>query len=409
MTCQPPISSVTGLSLSLSRSDWNFAWSSGCVAPRKTLFWRSAPFSANWSVSGPRAGFTYCSKSTPGPAIPDRILSPSGNFFSRVFSVAHCGESKVVSRRTSSGAVFGTIAAPPSPLVVAELPLLPPPPPPQAASGSASSAASRKSRRRRRTAVILLTPRAAAHQGGDEIAEAVAFEDAADALGDRQLDPEPVREIAEDRRGRQPLDHLTDPRDRLVRGRALRDQLAGVAVPPVRAVAGDDQVAHAGQAGERLGTGAVGLPQARHLGEAPGDQGRLAVVAEAEPVDAAGRERDHVLRGRAELDAGEISVDVDAEDRRIDRVLELDGELLVVARDHCRARQALGDLLGHVRPGEHGDRAVADQRREPLTGRGVEALRQREHRASGRQRRNHLGECAARDRQDVDVGAGRRL
>ena len=104
----------------------------------------------------------------------------------------------------------------------------------------------------------------------------------------------------------------------------------------------------------------------------------LRVVAEAEAVDAAGGERDHVLRRRAELDAGHVGVHVDAEDRRVDRVLELGGERLVVARDHGRARQAVGDLLGHVRPGEDGDRPVADERREPLAGRRVEALRQRE-------------------------------
>ena len=57
-----------------------------------------------------------------------------------------------------------------------------------------------------------------------------------------------------------------------------------------------------------------GLAEARHLREAARDQRRLRVVAEAEPVDAAGRERDHVLRRGAELDADEVGVHVDAED-----------------------------------------------------------------------------------------------
>ncbi len=71
------------------------------------------------------------------------------------------------------------------------------------------------------------------------------------------------------------------------------------------------------------GPGTTGLAQPRHLGQAAGDQRRLRVVAEPEPVDAAGRERDHVLRRRAELDADEVVVDVDPEDHRVDRLLEL--------------------------------------------------------------------------------------
>ena len=59
-------------------------------------------------------------------------------------------------------------------------------------------------------------------------------------------------------------------------GRAPRDQLAGVAVAAEAAVAGDDQVAHPGEAGERLRPGAARLAQPRHLGQAARDQRRLA-------------------------------------------------------------------------------------------------------------------------------------
>ena len=83
---------------------------------------------------------------------------------------------------------------------------------------------------------------------------------------------------------------------------------------PSRLQQRDDQVAHAGEPGERLGPRARRLAEPRHLGEAAGDQRRLRVVAEPQPVDAAGRERDHVLRRRAELDADEVRVDVDAEE-----------------------------------------------------------------------------------------------
>ena len=67
-----------------------------------------------------------------------------------------------------------------------------------------------------------------------------------------------------------------------------------------------DQVAHPGEPGERLRLGAARLAEPRHLDEAARDQRRLRVVAEPEPVDAAGRERDHVLRRGAELDADQV-------------------------------------------------------------------------------------------------------
>ena len=97
-------------------------------------------------------------------------------------------------------------------------------------------------RRRRlpdaRRVSALLSARPPAHQRGDELAEVVALEHAADALGDRQLDPEPAGEVAEHRRRRQALDHLADLGDRLLRRRALGDQLAR---PAVAAVAGSSR------------------------------------------------------------------------------------------------------------------------------------------------------------------------
>ena len=61
-----------------------------------------------------------------------------------------------------------------------------------------------------------------------------------------------------------------------------------------------------GEAGERLRLGAARLAEPRHLDQPARDQRRLRVVAEAEPVDAAGGERDHVLRGGAQLDADQV-------------------------------------------------------------------------------------------------------
>ena len=100
-------------------------------------------------------------------------------------------------------------------------------------------------------------------------------------------------------------------------------------------------------------------PEPGHLGEAARDERRLGVVAEPEAVDAAGRERHHVLRRRAELDPDEVGVEVDAEARRDDRVLELDRERLVLARDHGGGGKALRDLLRVVRAREHRDGPAA--------------------------------------------------
>ena len=83
----------------------------------------------------------------------------------------------------------------------------------------------------------------------------------------------------------------------------------------------------------------------------------FALSPSSRPSTRAGRERDHVLRGRAQLDADHVVVHVDAEEARVDRLLEPARELAVLARDHGRAREAGRDLLGHVRARQHRDRA----------------------------------------------------
>ncbi len=65
--------------------------------------------------------------------------------------------------------------------------------------------------------------------------------------------------------------------------------------------AGEDEVAHAGQAahGQRVGAQRDGQP--RHLAEAARDQRRAAVAAKAEPVADAARQRQHILQRTAKL------------------------------------------------------------------------------------------------------------
>ena len=101
-----------------------------------------------------------------------------------------------------------------------------------------------------------------------------------------------------------------------------------------------------------------------------------------------------------------IGVHVDAEDERVERVLEPQRELLVGRRDHGRAGQAREHLLRHVRAREHGDRPIADERREALAGRRVEALREREHRRVAADVAEHVPKRVARHGEHDQVGLG---
>src|SRR5581483_10003795 len=98
----------------------------------------------------------------------------------------------------------------------------------------------------------LLGGRRANHQRRGQLVNRQACEHGAHALGDRHLDPEPMREVAQHRRRREPLHSVADLRARLLRRRAARNQLAGAAVAPGRMPTRDEEVAHPGQAGERL-------------------------------------------------------------------------------------------------------------------------------------------------------------
>ena len=94
---------------------------------------------------------------------------------------------------------------------------------------------------------------------------------------------------------------------------AAADQLAGAAVAAVTRGAGGDEVADAGQAGERGEVGAQAHAEARDLGEAAGHERRPRVVAEAEAVGDADGDGDGVLGGAAELDADHVVVGVHAQ------------------------------------------------------------------------------------------------
>ena len=71
----------------------------------------------------------------------------------------------------------------------------------------------------------------------------------------------------------------------------------------MRARAGEDQVAHAGEAGHGERVRAERDGEARELGEAAGDERRAPVAAEAQAVADAAPQRQHVLQRAAQLHA----------------------------------------------------------------------------------------------------------
>ena len=249
----------------------------------------------------------------------------------------------------------------------------------------------------------------APHQLRNEVGAVVPSSTCADALGDRQLDAEPLREVAQHRRRRQPLDDHADLRDRLV-GRRRPARSARRRGGCGRGdSARDDQVAHAGEARERLGRAAAGLAEPGHLGQPARDQRRLGVVAEAEAVDAAGGERDHVLRRGAELDADEVVVDVDAEDGRVDRVLQLAGERRR-PRSRSPPRPAAPPRSPRRCSGRRGrrpaGRATSVESRSPR--RRVEALGQAEHgRVAGQAARRPRAKARLGTASDDELGLRR--
>ena len=102
------------------------------------------------------------------------------------------------------------------------------------------------------------------------------------------------------------FDDLADRAQRFARRRAGGEREAEAAVARLVVGAGQHEVAHAGEAHERLLAAAEREPQARHLGEAARDQRDARVRAEAEAVADAGADRVDVLRRAADLDADDV-------------------------------------------------------------------------------------------------------
>ena len=178
--------------------------------------------------------------------------------------------------------------------------------------------------------------------------------------GDRHLDAALSGDHGDAPAGRHPLGDLGGgPLDRLER-LAPADPLAEHPVAAERAVAGRHQIADARQSQERRRQAAHCRAEAGHLGQAPGQQGGLGIIAETQAVANPGRHPHDILQGPGELDADGVGVAVDPEAVGGQAVSDPVVEPLVRPGDDHRGRQPSGDLLGVRGPAEHGDRPRAE-------------------------------------------------
>ncbi len=92
----------------------------------------------------------------------------------------------------------------------------------------------------------------------------------------------------------------------------------------------------------------------------------------------------------------------------MDRNLDADRKLEVVARNDCGRREPADDLVGDVGAGEHRNRPSRDEGRERRSGRRIEPLRETEDRRVAGQVGDDLAEHAARDRENDELGVGER-
>ena len=133
---------------------------------------------------------------------------------------------------------------------------------------------------------------------------------------------------------------------------ALAELDAHVAIAREIAGAGEHQIAHARKSahGERV-SAQLGR-QAPDLREAPRDQRGARVVAEAEAVGDAGRDRHHVLESSADLDTDDVVGAVHAEPAVVERALRDLGVGRGMRGHQDRGRDALCDLAGEARAGQ---------------------------------------------------------
>ena len=139
--------------------------------------------------------------------------------------------------------------------------------------------------------------------------------------------------------------------------RAFADALAEAEVARAGRRAGEDEVAEAGEAGQRLGARALGEAEAGHLGKAARDQGGAGVLAEPPALDHAAGDGEHVLDRAADLGAGDVVGQIGAEEGPGDaaRASRSPSARSSTARVTAVGRPA-ATSWAKVGPGKHGDR-----------------------------------------------------
>ena len=130
--------------------------------------------------------------------------------------------------------------------------------------------------------------------------------------------------------------------------------------------AGHHEIADSAQAAKGLALATHRRAKTRHLRKGAGDERRLGILAETEPVGDAGRDGEDILERTAKLDAPQVTARVGAEGGSLEERLDRTERWLVGAPDHAGGGDSLRDLPCEIRPGEDGQRGLGKMLREHL-------------------------------------------
>ena len=195
---------------------------------------------------------------------------------------------------------------------------------------------------------------------------------------------------------------------------ALAQGAAEAHVARLRAAAGEQEIAEAGQPHQGLRPRAQRLAEAPHLGEAAGDERGMGAGAQRLALDDAGGDGQHVLDGAAELHADRVRRAVDPERPAAQRLGQAHAQRLVGAGQGQRRRQPAHHVGGEARPRQDGERrlrqALAQHLGQQLAGGLLQALGADDDRLARRQMRRQRGTRGAhvlrRGHHEHDVAGG---
>ena len=191
----------------------------------------------------------------------------------------------------------------------------------------------------------------------------------------------PNRSASARRRGRggRPLDHLSHPFPRLVRGAPRREGEPEAPVARLVVGAGEDEVAETGKPHQGGRAGPDDPPETQHLAETPGNDRGPGVGPEPEPVRDSRGYREDVLDRTAQGDPGHVVIRVGAKARAVEQRRDATGAIEIGACDGHRGGESRRDLAGERRPRHHGGprrgaKSVHRHLVQPPSGTGVDSL-----------------------------------